>query len=91
MKLSYNEAELVWTMKDPIFQIKLGIKSNHDIKTTTWSGEECTKSLLLLLPLTILRLENVVTRCHVLSSDAQLGGVGGRAVSVHLQHKHTQL
>lgn len=41
--------------------------------------------------LTILRLEDVVTGRHVLSGDAQLGGVGGRAVSVHLQHKHVSL
>lgn len=28
-----------------------------------------------------------MTGCHVLSGDAQLGGVGGRTVSVHLRHK----
>lgn len=44
--------------------------------------------LTLCFFLTFLRLENIVTGSHVLSSDAQLGGVGGRAVSVHLQY-HT--
>lgn len=53
---------------------------------TTYKKKETVKQRYCLVPfLTVLRLQDVVARGHVLPGDAQLGGIGGRAVSIHLQ------
>lgn len=55
------------------------------VQSETWEFYLFSAFLILL---TFLRLEDVVTWCHVLAGDAQLGGISGWIVSIHLQHQN---